>query len=121
MARLLALTADLMFGSRLISSLGAAGHEVELVASEDELRAALAPGDAQGLLVDLTDEQLGAARIVEALTGELSGMRTLAYYSHVDPSARERGLQAGVERAVPRSRIAREAPDLVAALLEGGR
>jgi hypothetical protein len=39
----------------------------------------------------------------------------------VDPSARERGLQAGVERAVPRSRIAREAPDLVAALLEGGR
>jgi DNA-binding NarL/FixJ family response regulator len=121
MARVLALTADLMFGSRLIASLGAAGHEVKLVASEDELRAALAAGHVQALLVDLTDEQLGAAVAVETLAAELAAVRTLAYYSHVDPAARERALQAGVERAVPRSRIAREAPELVAALLRAAR
>ncbi len=121
MARVLALSADLMFGSRLVASLGAAGHEVSLVAGEDELRAALAAADAQVLLVDMTDDQLAGAAIVEALARELSGVRTLAYYSHVEPAARERALHAGVARAVPRSRMAREAPELVAGMLEAPR
>ena len=58
MARVLVLTADLLFGSRLHASLAAAGHDVNLVAGEDELHAALGSGSAQALLVDLTDEQL---------------------------------------------------------------
>ena len=37
MARVLALTADLLFGSRLVASLTAAGHDVQLVAGEAEL------------------------------------------------------------------------------------
>ena len=43
MARVLVLTADLLFGSRLQGDLGAAGHQVELIGDETRLRARLAP------------------------------------------------------------------------------
>jgi hypothetical protein len=124
MARVLALITDLMFGSRVQNALNAAGDEVELLADEERLRAHLAHarehGNAAGsvLLVDLTDAQLDGSGVLERLAGEgaLTGMRTLGFYSHVDVSARERAERAGFELVVPRSRMAREAPVLVARL-----
>jgi DNA-binding NarL/FixJ family response regulator len=119
LARVLALTADLLFGSRLQAALAGAGHEVRLVGGKDELRAALSEAPTAALVVDLTDAELDGAAVVDALAGELAHTRTLAYYAHVDPAARERALAAGVELAVPRSRIAREARELIASLLAG--
>jgi DNA-binding NarL/FixJ family response regulator len=118
MARVLALTADLLFGSRLQAALVAAAHDVQLVASEHELGAALAQAPADALVVDLTNADLDGVAIVSALAPKLAGTRTLAYYSHVDPAVRERALAAGIELAVPRSRVAREAPELLASLLQ---
>ena len=121
MARVLALTADLLFGSRVQGALQAAGYEVELLGGESHLRARLAEeeGDrAKVLVVDLTDPDLDGAAIVSSLRadGALAGMRTLGFYSHVDAPARERALQAGFDQVVPRSRMAREGPELVARL-----
>ena len=45
----------------------------------------------------------------------------LAFFAHVEPDVRERALAAGVELAVPRSRIAREGPALLAGLLATAR
>jgi hypothetical protein len=125
MARVLALIPDLMFGSRVQSALQAAGDEVELLADEDRLRTRL--GDVRAtkgaagpvLLVDLTDEQLDGAGVLERLEGEgaLADVHTLGFYSHVDVRARERAERAGFELLVPRSRMAREAPALVAKLV----
>jgi hypothetical protein len=117
-ARALALVPDLMFGSRLQSALGGAGHSVELVASERLLRARLqdrSAGAPEVLIVDLTDAELDGAGIVAGLLaeGELSATRTLGFYSHVDAPARERAERAGIELVVPRSRMAREAPALL--------
>ena len=63
MARVLALTRDLLFGSRVQGALTLAGHDVELIADEPRLRERLADsGDpAAGgdvLVVDLTDGEL---------------------------------------------------------------
>ncbi len=123
MARALALTRDLLFGSRVQGALTAAGHEVELVADGDRLRERLSdPGGSavEVLVVDLTDAELDGAAIVQALraAGELGSTHTLAYYSHVDPAARERAEQAGFDLVVARSRMAREGPELVARLLD---
>jgi CheY-like chemotaxis protein len=122
MARALALTRDLLFGSRVQGALAAAGHELELIADEGRLRERL--GDPEGapadvLIVDLTDDELGGAAVVARLTaaGELEATRTLAFYSHVDVAARERAEQAGFDLVVPRSRMAREGAALVAGLL----
>ena len=120
MARVLALVPDLMFGSRVQSALTTAGHEVELIGDERRLRARLKearerPTPAGVLVVDLTDAELDGASVVEALAGdgELGRMRTLGFYSHVDAQVRERAEQAGFDLVVPRSRMAREGPELV--------
>jgi hypothetical protein len=42
---------------------------------------------------------------------------TLAFYSHVEQDVRREAEEAGVTRVVPRSRMAREGPTLVGALL----
>jgi DNA-binding NtrC family response regulator len=118
MVRALALVPDLLFGSRVQGALTAAGHEVELIAGERALRERLsdsAAPEAQVLLVDLTSEDLDGAALLESLSGagELAGVRTLAFYSHVDVRTRERAEQAGFDLVVPRSRMAREGPRLI--------
>jgi hypothetical protein len=85
--------------------LGAAGHEVTLSPSLQE-----APLDEAELLVaDLEVEN------PEALVG--LGMPVLGYYSHVKADVKETAEAAGVDLAVPRSRLARELPELAERLL----
>ena len=70
MARVLALIADLLFGSRVQAALQAAGHEVELIADGTRLRQRLAEAPSPAgaaLLVDLTDAQLDGASLLEEL------------------------------------------------------
>ena len=121
MARALALVPDLLFGSRVQGALTAAGHDVELIADERRLRQRLSDPSApvaKVLVVDLTNEDLDGAALLESLSGggDLAGVRTLAFYSHVDVRTRERAEQAGFDLVVPRSRMAREAAKLVARL-----
>ena len=121
MARELALVPDLLFGSRLLGTLNAAGHEVDLVTDQGRVRERLADGSAAGpavLVLDLTDEDFEGAELLESLGGApgLEGVRTLGFFSHVDTRARERAERAGFDLAVPRSRMAREGGELVARL-----
>jgi hypothetical protein len=104
MARVALLCPDLLFGSKLQGALRAAGHEP------------VAPGeDADVLVVDLTDDADG--RIEQSAT---TGLPRLGFYSHVEQDVRRRAEEAGFDRVVPRSRMAREAPALVDALLADG-
>lgn len=126
MARVLALTRDLLFGSQVQGTLTLAGHDVELIADEPRLRERLARADggaggpaADVLVVDLTDGELEGAESVQSLArdGQLEGVHTLGFYSHVEAAARDRAERAGIELVVPRSRMAREGVELVAGLL----
>lgn len=121
MARVLVLSADLLFGSRVQGDLSAVGHDVELIADEPRLRARLGEADkpaADVLVVDLTDAQLGGASVVETLAaeGSLGSVGTLGFYSHVDVEARAQAERAGFDLVVPRSRMAREGAELVRGL-----
>jgi DNA-binding NarL/FixJ family response regulator len=124
-ARVLALVPDLLFGSRVRESLTAAGDDVELIGDAPRLRERLsAPEEprADVLVVDLTDAQLDGAAVHESLVENdlLDGIGTLAFYSHVDVETGERAREAGFDLVVPRSRMAREGPQLVARLAGGG-
>jgi CheY-like chemotaxis protein len=119
MTHVLALVPDLLFGSRVQGALTAAGHTVELIGDERRLRDRLADQGAPAaavLLVDLTNDDLDGATLVQALSaeGELAHTRTLGFYAHVDVRVRDRAEQAGFDLVVPRSRLAREAPELLA-------
>lgn len=113
MARVLALVPDLLFGSNVQGALGAAGHEVELVGAEAGVRDGLSRSDV--LLLDLTSDVVDGVALVEALrrSGELGPVRTLGVHAHVDTATRERARAAGFDLVVPRSRMAREGPELV--------
>jgi hypothetical protein len=100
-ARVALLCPDLLFGSKLQGALRAAGHEP--VAATD---------DADVLVVDLTDEP--DARIEQARGAAIP---RLAFYSHVEQDVRRRAEEAGIERVVPRSRMARDAAALVESML----
>lgn len=106
MALIIAFVPDLMLSSRVTGSLTAAGHQV--VAGADPSAPALPPG-AELVVCDL--EAVDPA-VIAALA-----VRSLGFYSHVDVETRRRALEAGVDLVVPRSRMARELPDLVAGLL----
>lgn len=101
MARVALLCPDLLFGSKLQGALRAAGHEP------------VAPGAAADLLVvDLTDDV--DARIAASRDATVP---RLGFYSHVEQDVRRRAEEAGFDRVVPRSRMARETVALVESLL----
>src|ERR1043165_8464805 len=104
MSRVLALCADLMFGSKLIAALAASGEQLELSGDAQALRARLAREDepTRVLVVDLTDEQLGGTELVRSLVGGSGpvGLRTLGFYSHVETAVREEAERAGFDLVV---------------------
>jgi len=104
-ARVLALSDDLMLGSKVEATLTAAGHEVALSPSLQE-------ASLEGVELLVADLELGNP---EALVG--LGIPVLGYYSHVDVETRAAAEAAGVDLAVPRSRLARELPQLAERLL----
>lgn len=105
MANVVSIADDLMVASRVDGMLTAAGHNVVLARSLQE-----ASLDGAAVIVaDLDVED------PEALVG--LGIPVLGYYSHVDTETRRAAEAAGVDLVVPRSRMNRELPELVARLL----
>jgi hypothetical protein len=101
------LCPDLLFGSQVEGTLRAAGHEVMRVDGSEAARGA------DLLVVDLTAD---VGERIAALEG-LEDIPSLGFYPHVDQETRRRAEQAGFDRVVPRSRMARETAALVDALL----
>ena len=107
-ARVVAVSSDLLLGSKVEAMLSASGYDVTLSQALDE-----ASLDGADLVVaDLDTEN------PEALAG--LGIPVLGYYSHVNVETKEAAETAGIDLAVPRSRMARELPQLVEALLRSG-
>jgi hypothetical protein len=125
MTRLLALIPDLLFGSQIQGSLTAAGYDVELTGKKDQAEKALAGIDGAPspavLIVDLDSQEFDGFEFVRdrRLVGALAATRTLGFYPHVNGDVPMRADNAGFDRVVPRSRMAREAPKLVESLLSG--
>jgi hypothetical protein len=106
-AQVVSIAEDLMLASRVDVMLTGAGHHVILARSLGE-----ASLDGAELIVadlEVADpEELAAA-----------GVPVLGYYSHVDAETKKAADAAGLDLAVPRSRMARELPALVERLLAG--
>jgi hypothetical protein len=102
-ARVLAIVPDLMLSSRVEESLRSAGHDVSVVQGLPD------PVEADVLVCDLD--------VVDAKEVAQAGVPTLGFYSHVDVETKNAADAAGVDLVVPRSRMARELPQLVDKLL----
>jgi hypothetical protein len=102
--RVAVIGADLMLVSRVTTALDAAGHEVQQSAS--------LPESLDG--VDLVVADLDAVEPERLGTLERP---VLGFYQHTDVPTKERAEAAGLDLAVPRSRMVRELPELAARLL----
>jgi hypothetical protein len=105
-ARVVVLGTDLMLASRVTTALTSAGHDVEQLGS--------LPEELDG--VDLLVADLDAIE-PERLRG--LGVPVLGFYQHTDTETKERADAAGLDLAVPRSRMVRELPELAERLLAG--
>ncbi len=103
MARVVAIVTDLMLASRVEETLRAAGHEVSVTPTLPE------PVEAEAIVCDLDTADVTA--IVA------TSLPALGFYSHVDVETKRSAEEAGIDQAVPRSRMARELPELVDRLL----
>jgi hypothetical protein len=103
-AHVLAIVSDLMLASRVSTSLGSAGHEVE--------QAAALPGRLDGVDLVVADLDLVAP---EGLGN--AGVPVIGFYQHTDTDTKARAEAAGLELSIPRSRMVRELPALVDQLL----
>ena len=105
MARVVAISTDLLLGSKVEGMLKAAGHEVTLAPSlPEQLK------DVDLLVADLDAEGPAALANLD--------IPVLGYYSHVNVETKKAAEAAGIDLAVPRSRMARELPTLAAGLLD---
>lgn len=114
MARVAAFVPDLLFGSNVLGTLQAAGHETVLVSDMNGVDA----GVVDVLVVDLTADV--DARVAAVRAAGLDDVKTLAFYSHVEAEVRVLALQAGFDLVIPRSRMAREGGVLVGRLAGSG-
>jgi hypothetical protein len=101
MARIAALVQDLMLASRVRTSLEASGHEVE--------QDATLPDELDG--IDLLVADLDA--VPPEPLAEV-GVPVIGFYQHTDVGTKARADEAGLAIVVPRSRMVRELPELVA-------
>ena len=92
MARVAVVAPELMFGSRIEGGLRAAGHEL------------VEPG---------SDPDLVIADVELVDPAEVPGRARLGFYPHTQVELRRRAEAAGFDLVVPRSRLARELPQLV--------
>jgi hypothetical protein len=104
-ARVLAISSDLLLGSKVEAMLRAAGHDVTMAPG-------LAPAPLDGTELIVADLD---AEDATALVGH--GIPVLGYYSHVDVETKQAAEAAGVDLVGPRSRMARELPELAEKLL----
>lgn len=95
-----------MLASRVSEALGSAGHQVQAV----------------GTLPAETDCDLIVCDLESCDPVEVAGLDrpSIGFYSHVDVDTRSRAVSAGIDLVVPRSRMARELPDLVDRVLGPG-
>ncbi len=105
MARVVAVAPDLLLGSKVEATLTAAGHDVTLSPALKGARL----DEADLVVADLDSEDPQALAAL--------GIPILGYYSHVNAETKEAADAAGIDLAVPRSRLARELPRLVERLL----
>jgi len=106
MARVLSISTDLMLGSRVDAGLTAAGHTV------------VTSGTLAGAPLDEAEVIVADLEVTDPEELAATGVPVLGYYSHVDAETKARAEAVGLAKVVPRSRMSRELPELVAALID---
>jgi DNA-binding response OmpR family regulator len=114
--RIIVLADDLIWSTRLVEQLRAAGAEPQHLRSAAALGGALA--DAEGVVVDLTARGYDGIEAVREAAA--AGRRVLAVGQHDDHALRRRALDAGAERVYAYRKLFETGPATLAGWLAAG-
>ena len=108
---------DLMFRSKVETTLGHMGHVALTLRAADDPAAVVAANHPVAAIVDLGLGEERWRHIVAAVRAPEPPIPVLAFGSHVDRAMQAAARQAGCDLVVANSRLARELPDLVDRLI----
>jgi CheY-like chemotaxis protein len=111
--RVVAVVADLMFGSRIRGAAQHAGATVEFARSAAALQEQASGADL--VLLDLETRWLEVGAIIRQLKGSpaTADVPLVAFVSHVNAEAIDAARSAGADRVMARSAFVRELPTLL--------
>lgn len=109
----IAATRDLIFASKISGTGQALGIPVQVVQSTDALEQAMVSGGARLVIVDMALPRELACDCLRRAAQQIPLPEIVAYYSHVDGSARDDARSAGAQQVLPRSKFTEVLPDLL--------
>jgi len=112
-ADVVAVVADLMFGSRLRAAAEAAGVRLALARSAEALPARVRELSPRLVLIDLDPRAGDGAASIRALRESESAARLVAYASHMDAAAIRAARDAGADEVLARSAFVKRLPELM--------
>jgi len=117
---IVALTDDVMVGTRIAGTLEAAGYAVRVVGDADALRAAAWAG-ASAVVLPFAARTVDGIAVIRALRADTAtvALPILAFGPHVDAASRAAATAAGATRTAPNGAFFTRMPALIAALLAG--
>ena len=109
-APVVALSADLLFASRIRGAAQAVGAEVELARSGDALLERARSAPPRRILLDLDVRTTDPIALIEALKADPAtrGIEVVAYVSHVREDMIANARAAGADRVLARGAFARD-------------
>jgi len=113
-----AWVADLVFGSRISATAGAAGAGVEFVRSADEFNASVRRLNPKLSIVDLTAVDSEDGDPWASVRRAAASSTLIGFVPHVETERAESAKLAGFDEVLPRSRFAASLPELLVRFAE---
>lgn len=113
MAAAVAITRDLIFSTKIVSTGKALGIDVRPAALPNAAHAAIGKLHPKLVFVDMSLPDNEAIDAISLAAGLESRPTIIAYYSHVDAQLAQSATAAGANVTLPRSRFSEELPSLL--------
>ena len=113
MSRIVFVSEDVLFWSRVVSLARSAGADVVRVSDEASMERVFREGGVKRVIADLGAKGLDLAAWAARWAGADPRPELVAFGSHVDEAALAAARAAGFDRVMPNSRFHREVGELV--------
>ena len=107
----IAVVDDMFFASKIRAVAEAVGVEISFPRSKEALMQKVRETKPRLVIVDLHNQKIDP----NELATELTGIRLLGFFSHVQTELQRNALAAGFDQVIPRSVFARDLPQILAA------
>ena len=106
---IIAVVDDMFFASKIRAVAEAVGAEISFPRSKEALIQKVRETKPRLVIVDLHNQKIDPNEIAK----ELTGIRLLGFFSHVQTDLQQKALAAGFDQVIPRSVFARDLPKIL--------